>query len=270
MDPLSDRRWFEMRWSGRLRNLGFTMEQIVRCWSTDDARVLVPGSIRGEPVQFVFATNTGWECYLYQSYVERRGLPVFRTADDRARAVVGELSVFGLTREVQAAPISDGWPGWEPPLAGRVGSYFLSDSVVAVDASVPAIAVAPAGQRPSLAGALCRLPFIPKAWKGRSFTNAVRDAVFAIDYEWPSSVTKAYLATQRLKPGRNGKAEVELCLPGDITVTQQVQVVDTASAAPLADTGITRCDGTLGSDLWCRWITVFDFSAGELLLFPYD
>ena len=114
------------------------MEQIVRCQSTDDARVLVPGSIRGEPVQFVFATNTGWECYLYQSYVERRGLPVFRTAEDRARA------------------------GWDPPLAGRVGSYLLSDCIVAIDASVPAIAVAPAEQRPALDGARCRVPFIPK------------------------------------------------------------------------------------------------------------
>jgi hypothetical protein len=28
--------------------------------------------------------------------------------------------------------------------------------------------------------------------------------------------------------------------------------------------------GTLGADLLCRWITVFDFPAGELLLFPYD
>jgi hypothetical protein len=61
-----------------------------------------------------------------------------------------------------------------------------------------------------------------------------------------------------------------LRISDNIRVTQQVEVVDSLPAGPVADAGITRVDGILGADLLCRWITVFDFAAGELLLFPYD
>jgi hypothetical protein len=270
MEPESDRRWFETRWSGRLRNLGFTLDHIVRCRSIDSGRILIPGSIRGEPVQFLFGTNNGWWCSLYQSYVEARGLPVFLNDDGRERARAGEVRVFGRMWQANGVPFGDTVANWQPPLAGRFGAYCLMESVVAIDASVPAMAVVSADQRPALAGALCRVPLIPKTWKGTCYTAAVSDAVFGVGYEWHSTVTPAYLATRRTRAGRNGRAEIELRLPGDIAVTQEVGVADACNVAPLAEAGITRCDGMLGADFWCRWITVFDFPASELLLFPYD
>ena len=91
--------------------------------------------------------------------------------------------------------------------------------------------------------AVCRS--YPKHPRGICYTDAVTEGVFAIGYEWQTYITKAYLAARRQRPGRYGKADVELHLPADIVVTQRV-------------------------DLLCRWVTVFDFPAGELLLFPYD
>jgi len=111
---------------------------------------------------------------------------------------------------------------------------------------------------------------IPNTSKGRRYTAAVSGAVFEIAYEWQSSVTPQYLATRRTRVGRNGRATIELQLPGDIAVTQEVGVADGYNVAPLAESGYARCDGILGADFWCRWVTVFDFPAGELLLFPYD
>ena len=135
---------------------------------------------------------------------------------------------------------------------------------------MPAFAHVPADQRPAFPSALSRIGFIPRTWKGTCYTDAIPGAIFAIAYEWVTHVTKAYAEGLGLRPGRNGRVDVEFHLPGDITVTQEVDVIDELSVGPLADTGITRCDGILGADLLCRWITVFDFPAGELLLFPYD
>jgi hypothetical protein len=269
MNPESDRRWFETRWSGRLRNLGFTMDHIVRCRSIDSGRILIPGSIRGEPVQFLFGTSGGSWCTLYRSYVEARGLPVFLNDAGRERVRAGDVSVFGRTWPADGVPIGDSGGEYQPPLAGRF-AYWLWECVVAIDASVPAMAVVPADQRPALGGAFCRVPMIPNTRKGRHFTAAVSGAVFEITYEWQSIVTPQYLASRQTRAGRNGRATIELKLPGDVAVTQEFGVGDVGDVAPLAESGYTRCDGILGADFWCRWVTVFDFPAGELLLFPYD
>lgn len=246
------------------------MEQIVRCESTETPGLLLPGSIRGEPVQFLFATKTAWGCDLYESYVEDRGLPVSLTPEGRRRARVGELSACGRTWDLGDMPFSGKWRGRSLPVAGLIGSYLLHDSVVAIDASVPALACAPVSSSLSLDRPLQRLKFLDKTWKGTCYTDAIPGAVFGVAYEEWTTVTGAFLATQRKRPGPDKKAHVNLRLSDDITVTQRVEVVDSLPAGAVANAGITRVDGILGADLWCRWITVFDFPAGELLLFSYD
>ena len=245
------------------------MDHIVRCRSIDSGRILIPGSIRGEPVQFMLGTSSASWCTIYKSYVEARGLPVFVNDAGRERVRAGDVSVLGRTWQAVDIPIGPSVGEYQPPLAGRF-AYWLWESVVAIDASVPAVAVVTADQRPALAGELFRIPMIPNTWKGRHYTAAVSGAVFEIAYEWQSSVTPQYLASRRTRVGRNGRADIELRLPGDIAVTQEVGVADGYNVAPLAESGYTRCDGILGADFWCRWVTVFDFPAGELLLFPYD
>jgi len=246
------------------------MDHLVRCRSIDSGRILIPGSIRGEPVQFLFGTRSGWWCWLYRSYVEARGLPVFLNEDGRERVRAGEVSVIGRKWQANSIPFGDTVGDWQPPLAGGFGAYCLWESVAAIDASVPAMAVVSADQRPSLVGALCRVPLIPKTRKGTCYTAAVSGAVFEVAYESESRVTPQYLASRRERVGRNGRATIELQLPGDVAVTQEFGVGDVSGIAPLAESGYTRCDGILGADFWCHWVTVFDFPAGELLLFPYD
>lgn len=81
---------------------------------------------------------------------------------------------------------------------------------------------------------------------------------FVIALDTTTSVRPEYLGEKQ--PGRNGRTDLTLSLPGGLAVTESVTVRPAK----------TKIDGVLGVDLLCRWITVFDFAASELLLFPYD
>jgi len=86
---------------------------------------------------------------------------------------------------------------------------------------------------------------------------SIPSGAFAIAYQMSSVVAQRFLGKER--PQRNGRAEVTVSLTDGIAVTQSVGV-----------RAESTLDGILGADLLCRWVTVFDFPAGELLLFPYD
>ena len=135
-------------------------------------------------------------------------------------------------------------------MAGFLCAPFFGDGIVAIDASVPAMAFATTRDQLSLAGAVSRLTL-----DGGRVT--VDGRTFAVAYQVASSVAQDALGERR--PGRHGRADLTVSLPGDLTVTESVPVRPTK-------TGIA---GVLGHDFWCRWITVFDFPASELLLFPY-
>jgi hypothetical protein len=137
-----------------------------------------------------------------------------------------------------------------PPVAGFLSAKFFKDGAVAIDASVPVMAFTTVREQLSLGTPLARLTL-----DGDSV--AIPSGQFAVAYQMASVVAQRFLGKER--PNRNGRADVTLSLADGVAVTQSVGV---------REDGVF--DGILGADLLCRLITVFDFPAGELLLFPYD
>jgi hypothetical protein len=230
-----------MGWSGRLGKLGFTLEQMVRCRTNSSALVFIPARVNEEPVQLVFSNGRTADCHLYQSYVTDRALPV----------PVATLSAFGRTIANPHVVVDGEYRQGDPPIAGHLYAKFFEDGIVAIDFSVPAMALASSRDRLSLAGAVSRLAL--------DATRVTIDGkTFVIALDTTTAVTPEYLGEKQ--PGRNGRVDLTLLLPGGPAVTESVTVRPAK----------TKIDGVLGADLLCRWITVFDFPAGELLLFPYD
>jgi hypothetical protein len=239
-----------MSWSTRLEKLGFTVEEMVRCRTNSGGVVFIPARIDDEPVQLMFSNGRTFDCFLYESYAQDRGLPVSVEGPNRFTEI-GTLSAFGRTVTGTRALVGQEYRYGDPPIGGFLCMKFFHDGVVAIDASVPAMAFATTRDALSLGGCVSRLVF-----KGNFVT--IGGQPFTIGYQQTSYVTPLYLGDK--KPGPNGRADLTVSLPGGVTVTESVEV--RASDMKIA--------GSLGADLFCRWITVFDFPAGELLLFPYD
>ncbi|HZS61278.1 MAG TPA: hypothetical protein VFA43_18520 [Gemmatimonadaceae bacterium] len=216
-------------------------EQIVRCRTSTDARIYVPARINGVAVQLIFSNATPDDCFVFQSYATDTGL-----------SVVNELSAVGRTITSVRASFGGEYRGGDPPIAGYLNAAFLKDGIVAIDPSVAAIAFAMAREPLSLANPVARL-----ALDGDSVE--IPSGSFAVAYQMASFVAQRFLGDKR--PNRNGRAEVEVSLADGVTVTQSVAVRPESKS---------KFDGILGADLLCRWITVFDFPARELLLFSYD
>jgi hypothetical protein len=230
-----------MSWSTRLEKLGFTVEEMVRCRTNSGGVIFIPARIDDEPVQLMFSNGRTFDCFLYESYAQDRGLPVSVEGPDRFTEI-GALSAFGRTVTGTRALVGQEYRFGDPPIGGFLCMKFFHDGVVAIDASVPAMAFTTRDTL-SLGDPVSRLAF-----KGNVVT--IGGQRFVIGYQQTSYVTS----------GPNGRADLTLSLPGGVTVTESVEV--RASDMKVA--------GSLGADLFCRWITVFDFPAGELLLFPYD
>lgn len=239
-----------MGWSRRLERLGFTVDQMVRCRTSSDAQVYIPAHINGEPVQLIFSNGHTVDSYLYESYAADRGLPVTTGDKDRFTEIV-ELSACGRTVTNTRALVGGTYRHGTPPIAGYLCMKFLDDGVAAIDASVPAMAFATTRDALALDNPVSRLAL------DRAFVTTDGQR-FLISPQQTSSVTPQYLGKRR--PGPNGRTELTLTLPGGLTVTEPVAVRPSNF----------RVVGSLGVDLFCRWITVFDFPAGELLLFDYD
>lgn len=239
-----------MGWSGRLGKLGFTLEQMVRCRTNSSALVFIPARVNEEPVQLIFSNTRATDCHLYQSYATDRSLSV-TVEGEHYFAEIETLSAFGRTITNPRAVVEGEYRHGDPPIAGHLSARFFEDGILAIDFSVPAMAFAPARDLLSLRGAVSRLAL--------DATRVTIDGqTFVIALDTPTAVTPEYLGEKR--PGRNGRVDLTLSLPGDVTVTESVTVQPRKA----------RVAGAIGADLFCRWITVFDFAAGELLLFPYD
>jgi len=240
-----------MKWRTGLENLGFTAEQMVRCCRTSASGIVfVPARINDEPVQMALSNFGECECHLYESYATDHGLPV--SGEGKVRhSQIETLSAFGLTSTNVAVDVYGDFREGTPPVAGFLDSTFFRGGVLAVDASVPAAAYAPARDQLSLDHAISRLTL-------RKNVVTIDGRTFSVGIDMPSYVTPAYLGEN--KPGRHGRAHLSLTLPGGIAVAESVTVRHSTS----------KQAGMLGADLWCRWVMVFDFTASELLLFPYD
>ncbi len=230
-----------MSWSTRLEKLGFTVEEMVRCRTNSGGVVFIPARIDDEPVQLMFSNGRTFDCFLYESYAQDRGLAVSAEGPNRFTEIRA-LSAFGRTVTGTRAVVGQEYRFGDPPIGGFLCMKFFHDGVVAIDASVPAMAFATTRDALSLDGPVSRLPF-----KGNFVT--IGGQRFMIGYQQTSFV-----------PGPNGRVDLTVSLPGGVTVTESVEVRPSDM----------KIAGSLGADLFCRWITVFDFPAGELLLFPYD
>jgi hypothetical protein len=229
-----------MGWSGRLGKLGFGLEQMVRCRTNSSALVFIPARVNEERVQLIFSNTRAADCHVYQSY-----------ATDHHFAEIETLSAFGRTLRNPRAVIEGEYRHGDPPIAGHLSGRFFEDGILAIDFSVPAMAFAPTGDLLSLSGAVGRLAL-------DAMRVTIDGQTFVIALDAPTAVTPEYLGEKR--PGRNGRVDLTLSLPGGATITESVTVRPRKGAVA----------GSLGADLLCRWITVFDFPASELLLFPYD
>ena len=239
-----------MGWAGPLGNLGFTLEQMVRCRTSSGGVVFVPARVNDEQVQLAFSNYSGYTCHLYESYATDHGLPISTDGEGRYTQIES-LSACGRTTTSTRAHVWGAYRDGSPPIAGFLCAPFFRDGVAAIDASVPAIAFATTRENLSLDGAISRLRF-------NGDRIILNGQTFAIAMGMASSVTPEYLGEKR--PGRHGRADLTLTLPGGVTLTESVNVRPSKVAL----------SGILGADLLCRWITVFDFPSGELLLFPYD
>ena len=230
-----------MSWSTRLEKLGFTVKEMVRCRTNSGGAVFIPARVNDKPVQMMFSNHRGYDCHLYQSYVTDHALSVDLIT----------LSAFGRTATNPHVHVWGEYREGNPPMAGFLCAPFFQDGIVAIDASVPAMAWATARDHLSLSGAVSRL-----ALHGARVTLDGKH--FAVGYQVASSVAEQDLGNR--KPGRHGRVDLSVSLPGVGTISESV-------VARQAKAGFA---GVLGHDFWCRWVTVFDFPAGELLLFPYD
>jgi hypothetical protein len=157
-------------------------------------------------VQLTFSNYPGHICHLYESYATDRGLPISGERADRS-AQVETLSALASTVTNTRVHVWGEYRDGSPPIAGFLCAPFFREGIVAIDASVPAIAYATTREHLSLDGAISRL-----ALDGDRVT--LDGQRFAVAIHMASCVTERYLGDKQ--PGRHGRADLTVTLPGGV------------------------------------------------------
>ena len=268
-----------------LQRLGFPDDSVFPVIRAAE-RLLVAAKIDGENAILTLDTGLRLDVYLDRSYVERRGFAIEWRGDQFGVCPTGDFVMLGRQRvfntaTVQALPAEK---GQDPAYAGTLGTMFFNDGLLGIDQASGEIARTShyADVRALLPDPTHRLDLLPNVQDGVPFTRSLRidglrtTPTFAVA-SGRSSWISARIAT-RVSSERHSLDEVELALEEKFDVPlvfpntapmQHSMRIHTSIEQYGKGWGVPECDGILGTDFLRRWLVVFDFPTGELLLYDY-
>jgi hypothetical protein len=275
--------------SEALVRLGFWPGEQVRCRSLGNSRILLPARVAGAPARLVLDTGYRNPVWLFRAFMGACELP-WEPRDapwgDCTKTI--RVEALGIAHEYGNVSVylTDSQLTLVPPIAGGLGLAFTTDALVGIDPAAPAVSCSDrVGLRPALPEPVCRFQLISTPAGEAPVTEAVhmdlsaRAPSLAIDTghgESALSLTfvEGHAASRVVDRFRGiardqGWAHVTLTLPNGACVTQRMRVLDPSGLARYNRSKPQGCDGRLGMDFLRRWVTVFDPSRREMLVYRY-
>lgn len=270
-----------------LARIGFTVDETFECDAWPDGRLLVRAELQGESAHLLLDTACHLDLSLRRGYTQHRDFVFERRTETWVMCSVTEFSALGRSRphDVACAFGAD-VPAPEPSTyAGSLGTLYLNDAILALDAAGPCIGFSTrAAIRERFSDAVCRIPLLPDVPDRMPVTQAIPDRsapdalpTFLLSTGSASSVSLEYTRRNwprllRWKVARahrkHSTIALPLGLPNGSGVEIKAFVVDRMPEY-VSSGELPRIDGVLGVDFLRRWIQVFDFPGGELALFDY-
>ncbi len=273
-----------------LERIGFTPEEIYYGQLLSDGRILVPAVVAGETALFLLYTTQRLDLTIDLGFARKRDWPYERRTNDWGLSPLTDFFALGSARQHETVVVqgSEEDGGVEYITAGRLGTLYVNQGVMAIDPVAAAVGVARSLEPPVLrgaggvcvdlvAGTLDRLPVTANlrdksapVGAPRFMLHTGRDlSVISLDYierSWGSARRRkeARRAHERSRPVR-----VWLRLPDDTTVDMEM-LVGNLIEPDYVDTLGSGIDGYLGLDFLYRWLPLIDFPNHALWLVPLD
>jgi hypothetical protein len=271
-----------------LERLGLPRDSIYTGEVARDGRIFVRALIEGETAILTVSTGMRIDVRLERSYAERRGFPIEWRRNAFGVCPTGEFVVLGRQRRFDTAVVGieqhEGKA--HPTFAGAVGTMFFNDGLLAIDQASGEIARVDRADsvRERLPAPTFMLPLLPGTDDRTAFTSviAVEDTDGPLTFQLASGRGTSLLSDRVIGRSRSRRAasrykdacattdrlDVPLVLPGETMLEQSMFVRDWVDTHA-RQYGLDAFDGILGADFLRRWITVFDYPAGRLLLYDY-
>lgn len=271
-----------------LERLGFPRDSIYTGDVRKDGRVFVNALIQGETAILAVSTGVRIDVHLQRNYVEHRGFPIEWRRNSFGVCPTREFVVLGRQRRFDTAVVAiEPYDGpLHPTYAGSVGTMFFNDGLLAIDQASGEVARVERAEsvREQLPAPTFMLPLLPGTDDRTAFTSVitVEDIDGPLTLQLSSGRGTSVLSNRVISRSRSRRArsryegahtattrlDVPLTLPGARTLCHSMYVIDRVDTYA-RQFGLEAFDGILGADFLRRWITVFDYPAGCLMLYDY-
>ncbi len=274
--------------SDALSRLGFQPDEQWQCRTLRGGQFVLPAEVAGRPARLILDTGMHQDLFLYRAFAEACELRIGPGEGGFEWAANVNLTCLGAKRAYKWVYVvsPDLQSRLLPPIAGAIGPCFLDASVLAFNAATPAVARS-AAVTPQLArtDALCRLLLSGVLANGQWVTAGLFSDVAStppklmIDTGYAQSmlstafidrfVPKRLASRIRAAARSRGWADIPFDLASGRRAKQRMHLIDPGKQDAEDPRALHECDGTLGMDFFRRWVSLFDPSGRQVLVYPY-